>query len=183
MATKAELEQQLADMRARAERAEATHGPQLRVDPADKLDQAPREPGRFKRWINSLDTWETILLFIGVIAVTGIIAYFGGAADESWLQNKAKHYASVVAHGFFGGFLGCVIMWGLNKWKPLQKRVAQAADDSIWAVETWRKRRQADADGEWTVADAVSTLAACIRYGASVLPPILLAAVAMTLAK
>ncbi len=145
------------------------------------LDEAAQGPGRFKRWINSLDAWETIGLLIAVIAVAGGIGYFGGA-DESWLAQKARHYMSVLAHGVFGAFLGSAIMWGLNKWKPLQKRVAQAADDSIWAVEAWRKRRQADTDSPWGVQDSIATVAACIRYGASVLPPILLAAVSMLLA-
>ena len=137
--------------------------------------------GKIVCWFSRLEFIEQIAF--GILMVGGIV-FLGFVAEITleWLRAKAGHAISVVAYGLVGAFLGVLIAWLLNRVRFIRERSVPAADDSLWGITEWRRLRKAEPDSPWTMADAVSTLSACLRYGLSYLGIIVLTATGMLMA-
>lgn len=180
--TKAQLQDELIAMTARAEAAEAAQGPALRADPGTRPAPAgPSAVSRFIRWFRRLALAEQIafgVLMLGSVVLLAIVA----DVTIEWLRAKAGHAIAVIAYGIIGAFVGVLIAWLLNKVRFIRERAVPTADDSLNAIEEWRQLRRKKPDAAWTPADAQTTLASCLRFGMSYLGIIILAATGMIMA-
>lgn len=159
-----------------------TIGPGLTDDQIEVLADRLQEKGKKgKRWFQSLDWWEQILFGVAVFATIALLVFVAGVTID-WLVGKAKHGIAVLAYGLIGGFVGVVIAWTINKVRVIREAAVPAADDSMWGINHWRSVRKKNPDTPWSIQDAVTTLAACLRFGASYLGIVVLAAVGMILA-
>lgn len=143
----------------------------------------PKTPGKAARamaWFGRLETWERVLfggLAFGVIALLALVA----EVTVAWAEGKAAHAISVIAYGYVGGFAGMILLWAINRVKIIRERVAPAADDSLWGIETWKAART-ESKAPWGLVDAQMTTAAVLRFGFSLLSVVILAACGMLLA-
>ena len=186
MAKRPTLTEQLAEATARAEKAEkraaeAEARAPIHADPADRL--APERRGGIFQPILRLP-WESMAVVVGVMLVIAAAAYAVGAHESSaFIEGKGAHLGEIIPFGFAGAFVAFVIAWALNRWRWVRERAAPAADDSINALNEWRASCQANPNGgPPSQADATMTLAACVRYAASLFFFAVLTAAGMLLA-
>ena len=144
------------------ERAEAAEAENARLRASNRL-----KPSIWKRWfgwVRRREPWEQIVF---VALASGLIAglYFVAEITVGDLVKKAAHAFAVLLFGITGFFIGVLIAWAINKWRWIRERAVPAADDSIRGVETWWRLRAPDAP--WTMQDALTTLAAALRFGFS----------------
>ena len=127
--------------------------------------------------------WATLILLVVVTAVIAAGGYLVGAHENmAYAEGKGAHMGEVLGYGLAGAFIAFVIAWSLNSIKAIRERASPAADDSIRSIEEWRANRKTRLTLEWTTADALMALAACLRYSASYLGFIVLTATGMMMA-
>lgn len=97
--TKAQLEDELASMTARAEAAEAVQGPQLRADPADRPQEPEGDPikrfFRSKWWPKAASRAVGPLILGLVIGGTLVLIDRGGPTTEAQVEGN---FIDLVAH-------------------------------------------------------------------------------------
>ena len=184
------LRQQLEEERAAREAAEAradaaeaaqqgpvlneAQGPVLTADPGERLLE--EVTGTVRRDLKRL-SWETVAVLAGVLLIVLGAGYAVGAHEgSSFAEGKGAHLGHVMMFMLAGAFVAFIIGWIVNRCRPIRERAAPAADDSIRSIEEWRALRAANPAAPWTEVDARMSHAACLRFAASYLGFIILAA-------
>lgn len=157
-----------------------------RAEEAERNLEAARDtrakPSIWKRmfgWVRQRERWEQIVFAAFAFGLIALLVWVS-EMTVAYLLGKAKHALAVLFYGLIGGFVGAFLAWTLNGVKAIRERAAPAADDSMRGIKTWQDLRPEGA--VWTMQDAVTTLAACLRFGLSYLGIVVLAAVGMLMA-